>query len=150
MQINFSHQGNKGHVSVSAEKVLAPAVLGARDGAVNLANCTATVKFAACGYLQLFGWVQLVRSTDNRFQGEKFEVDPLYPFGLYERALSPYCWYGIMPTLGFSSGFPVSDGGNLKLDPTGALTAADWESHIPYLQDCYPEWSFEEMAESTD
>jgi hypothetical protein len=99
MQINFSYQGNKGHVAVSVERTLAPAVLGARDGAVNLTNCTATVEFAGHGYLQLFGWVQLVRSTDNAFQGEKFEMDPFDPFKLYELAPSPYCWYGILPTL---------------------------------------------------
>jgi hypothetical protein len=186
MEINFSYQGNKGRVVISVEKTLEPAILGARDGAFNLANCTATVEFAGRGYLQLFGWVQLVRSTDNAFQGEKFEMDPFDPFKLYEGAPSPYCWYGILPTLfdapsrdervyldwvahsflaasplrgdrrivtpllGYSWGFRIADDGNVTLHPIAALTATDWEAHIPYLQDCYPGWSFVEMIESID
>jgi hypothetical protein len=59
----------------------------------------ATIEFAGRGYLQLFGWVQLVRSNDNAFRGRQFEMDPFDPFELYERAPSPYCWYGIAPTL---------------------------------------------------
>jgi len=185
MQINFSYQGNNGHVSVLAEETLEPVVLGARDGAVNLANCTATVEYAGRGYLQLFGWVQLVRSTDNAFQGEKFEMDPFDPFKIYKRAPTPYCWYGILPTLfdapsrdervhldwvahsflavsplredrrivtpllGFSWGFHIADDGNVNLDPTTVLTASDWESHLPYLYDCYPGWNFTEMLVTT-
>ena len=45
------------------------------------------------------GWVQLVRSDDNAFHGSQFEMDPFDPFKLYERAPTPYCWYGIIPTL---------------------------------------------------
>ena len=44
----------------------------------------------------MFGWVQLVRSTDNESAGERFEVDP---FALFGDARSPYCWYGTEPTL---------------------------------------------------
>ena len=186
MELNFSYQGNNGRVVVSVEKTLELVVLGARDGAVNLANCTATVEFAGRGYLQLFGWVQLVRSTDNAFQGRQFEMDPFDPFKLYERAPSPYCWYGILPTLfdapsrdervhldwvahsffaasplrgdrrivtpllGFSWGFHVADDEDVTLDSISSLTAADWESHLPYLRDCYPEWLFAEMSITTD
>jgi hypothetical protein len=99
MELPFRYQNYDGRVVVSLEKTLSPATLGARDGALNLANCTATVEYTGRGYLQLFGWVQLVRSTDNIFQGQKFEMDPFDPFKLYGRAPSPYCWYGILPTL---------------------------------------------------
>jgi len=99
MEIPFSYLGHKGRVLISVERTQVPALLGAWDGAIDLANCTARVKYAGRGYLQLFGWVQLVRSTDNAFQGEKFEIDPFDPFKLYERAPTPYCWYGILPTL---------------------------------------------------
>jgi hypothetical protein len=186
MEINFSYQGNKGRVVVSVGRTLEPAILGARDGSFNLPNCGAIVEFAGRGYLQLFGWVQLVRSTDNTFQGEKFEMDPFDPFKMYERAPSPYCWYGILPTLfdapsrddrvyldwvahsflaasplrgdrrivtpllGFSWGFQIAEDGKVTLRPIAPLTATDWETHIPYLQDCYPEWSFVEMTESID
>ncbi len=44
----------------------------------------------------MFGWVQLVRSTDNESSGVRFELDP---FGLFGDAPSPYCWYGQRPIL---------------------------------------------------
>jgi len=99
MEVTFSHLGYKGRVVASVERTVDPASLGAHAGAVDLANCRATIEFAGRGYLQRFGWVQLVRSTDNAFQGKKFEMDPFDPFNLYERAPSPYCWYGVLPTL---------------------------------------------------
>jgi hypothetical protein len=58
--------------------------------------CTATVKYPRRGYGAMFGWVQLVRSTDNASRGEEFEPDP---FALFGDAHSPYCWYGTEPTL---------------------------------------------------
>jgi hypothetical protein len=58
--------------------------------------CTARVEYPGRGYPAMFGWVQLVRSTDNDSGGEQFEVDP---FALFGDAPSPYCWYGIEPTL---------------------------------------------------
>jgi hypothetical protein len=58
--------------------------------------CTATVEYPRRGYRSMFGWVQLVRSTDNESRGEQFEVDP---FALFGDARSPYCWYGTEPTL---------------------------------------------------
>ena len=99
MEISFTHHGHHGRVIVSVATTSEPAVLGARDGAIGLANCTATIEFAGRGYLQLLGWVQLVRSSDNAFHGRQFEMDPFDPFGLYQHAPSPYCWYGIAPTL---------------------------------------------------
>ena len=186
MEISFRYQEHDGRVAVSVERTLVPASLGARDGAINLANCKATIEYAGQGYKQLLGWVQLVRSTDNAFQGRQFEMDPFDPFELYERAPSPYCWYGILPTLfdapsrderlpldwvahsflaasplrgnrrvvtpllGFSWGFHVTDDGNVTLDPIASLRAADWESHLPYLRQCYPEWHFTEMSVTAD
>lgn len=99
LEIPFTHQGYQGRVLVTVTTTTEPEVLGARDGSLGLANCTATIKFPGYGYVQLFGWVQLVHSTDNIFQGRQFEMDPFDPFELYERAPSPYCWYGIAPTL---------------------------------------------------
>jgi hypothetical protein len=99
MDIPFTHQGYQGRVIVTLETTLAPSILGAPESALGLANCTATIEFAARGYLRLLGWVQLVCSTDNSFQGRQFEMDPFDPFELYEQAPSPYCWYGITPTL---------------------------------------------------
>ncbi len=58
--------------------------------------CTATVDYPARGYRSMFGWVQVVRSTDNESGGVRFELDP---FGLFGDAPSPYCWYGQRPIL---------------------------------------------------
>ena len=99
MEITFNHLGHPGRVMVTVERTVDPAIVGAHDGAIGLANCTAKIEFAGRGYLQRFGWVQLVRSTDNAFQGEAFEMDPFDPFQLYELAPTPYCWYGVLPTL---------------------------------------------------
>jgi hypothetical protein len=48
------------------------------------------------GYRALFGWVQLVRSTDNAVEGTAFQMDPLR---FFEDSPAPYCWYGLVPTL---------------------------------------------------
>lgn len=184
--IPFHHQGYKGRVVVSVGQTVNPEALGANNGAVDLANCTATLEYDGRGYHQLFGWVQLVRSTDNSFQGLQFEMDPADLFGLYDRAPSPYCWYGILPTLfdapsrdervhldwvahsflaawpwnghhrivtpllGFSWDFNIADDGEGTIAPLVILTAADWESHLPYLRDSYPEWSFTEMSQTME
>ena len=186
MEIKFNHAGYNGRVLVSVEKTLKPSILGAPESAIDLANCTATVEFDGRGYLQLFGWVQLVRSTDNFSQGRSFEIDPFDPFQLYERAPLPYCWVGVLPKLfdapsrdervhldwvahsflaalplrgdsrsvtpllGFSWGFHVADDRNVTLAAASVLTASDWESHLPYLRECYPGWSFTEMAVRAD
>jgi hypothetical protein len=99
MELSFTLYGQRGRVIVSAARTLAPEILGAHKGALDLANCTATVEFSGRGYLQLFGWVQLVCSTDNAFHGRAFEMDPFDPFGLEKKAPRPYCWFGITPTL---------------------------------------------------
>ena len=99
MEIPFTHQGHQGRVIVTVETTLAPEILGVGDGALGFANCKAIIEYSGSGYLGLLGWVQLVRSTDNTFHGRAFEMDPFDPFGLYERAPLPYCWYGITPIL---------------------------------------------------
>ena len=66
------------------------------DDVVGFPVCTAHVRYPRRGYHSLFGWVQLVRSTDNGSNGKEFEVDP---FMLSGDAHSPYCWYGTEPTL---------------------------------------------------
>ena len=184
MEIPFYYRGYHGQVRVAVEQTVDPSGLDAWEGSMDLANCTATIEFTGRGYLQLFGWVQLVRSTDNIFHGEKFEMDPFDPFKLYERAPSPYCWYGILPTLfdapsrdervrldwlahsflavsprrenrrivtpvlGFSWGFYIADDGSVTLKDLATLRAADWQAHLSYLRDTYPEWQFTEMMDA--
>jgi len=66
------------------------------DDAFGFPVCTARVSYPRRGYNTMFGWVQLVRSTDNGSRGAAFEPDPL---DLFADAKSPYCWYGTEPTL---------------------------------------------------
>jgi hypothetical protein len=42
------------------------------------------------------GWVQFVRSSDNRSKGREFELDPLVFLGDLPH---PFCWLGISPLL---------------------------------------------------
>jgi hypothetical protein len=99
MDIPFKHLGYQGHVSVFTAATQDPTAVGAWEGARGLAQCTAVIQFGGQGYRSLMGWIQLVRSTDNRSQGRQFEMDPFDPFDLYTQAPSPYAWYGITPTL---------------------------------------------------
>ena len=99
MEIPFTHRGQSGRVTVSVSATRSPEALGAWPGALGLANCTATIDYAGHGYRQLFGWVQLVRSTDNTSGGREFEIDPFDPFELSGQAPTPYGFYGIAPTL---------------------------------------------------
>ena len=96
MILNFMHDGIAGAIDVRCERNDDPSVLGCRSGSLGLPACTATVASNARGYRAMFGWVQLVRSTDNRSAGAAFEMDP---FSLFADADSPYCFYGHLPTL---------------------------------------------------
>lgn len=58
------------------------------------------------GYRSLFGWVQVVRSTDNESGGLRFELDP---FALFGDAPSPYCWYGQRPILFDAPSRPIRE-----------------------------------------
>jgi hypothetical protein len=73
-----------------------PAALGKGEDARGLPVCTATIDYPGRGYRGLFGWVQLVRSTDNASGGRAFEMDPVR---FFEDSPAPYCWYGIKPVL---------------------------------------------------
>jgi hypothetical protein len=186
MEFSFTHLGYTGRVLAFVERTVDPPLIGGWEGAQDLANCKATVEFEGRGYLQRFGWVQLVRSTDNAFGGEAFEIDPFDPFELYSLAPTPYCWYGTLPTLfdapsrdervrldwvahsflavspargnrrvvtpllGFSWGFHIADDGIVTLEEITPLTAADWHSHLPYLSNSYPGWTYTGMAETAD
>lgn len=49
----------------------------------------------------------------------------------------------VIPLTGFSWGFDVEAGGDIPVRPAAALTAADWDEHLPYLATTYPAWEFE-------
>jgi hypothetical protein len=113
MKLNFVWQENRGTVDVECRINDDPDGLGCFEGADGLPACTATVTFPHLGYRSMLGWVQLVRSTDNASGGNEFESDPFVLFG---DAPSPYCWYGLNPTL---------------FDGPSRLTRDDleWEAH---------------------
>jgi hypothetical protein len=96
VEIEFSHEGERGRVSVSVTTNDDPPAVGKDENARGFPVCTATVDYPGRGYRALFGWVQLVRSTDNAFDGEAFEMDPAR---FFEDSPAPYCWYGFSPTL---------------------------------------------------
>jgi hypothetical protein len=41
----------------------------------------------------------------------------------------------VRPLLGFSWGFDIDSVGALTVKPAKALSASDWEQHVPYLTD---------------
>lgn len=96
MEIPFVHLRRPGRVTVTCATTTDPALLGAFPAAVGLPHLTARVEYQEHGYRALFGWVQLVRSTDNLSCGDGFELDP---FALFADAPSPYCFFGFEPTL---------------------------------------------------
>ena len=97
MDADFNWDGSIGHVRVECVPNDDPPSLGTwSPAAEGFPVCTATVEYPRRGYLGMFGWVQLVRSSDNASQGTQFEMDP---FGLFGDSPSPYCWSGTEPTL---------------------------------------------------
>ena len=93
----FTWNGRTGRVRVECVPNTDPVGYGSfSPEAYGFPVCAASVKYPHRGYHSMFGWVQLVRSTDNNSHGERFEPDP---FALFGDAGSPYCWYGIEPVL---------------------------------------------------
>ena len=113
MELEFTWDDHRGHVSVDCRTNHDPAEIGALPGSDGLPTCIATVEFPNLGYRAMFGWVQLVRSSDNSSGGAEFEADPFVLFG---DAPNPYCWYGLNPTLFDAPS--RSDRGDM-----------DWEAH---------------------
>ena len=96
MILPFTHDGESGSVAVALEQVDEPLAVGKHPLMRGFPSCTAVVDYPGKGYRAMFGWVQLVRSTDNASGGVNFEMDP---FVLFEDAPSPYAFFGINPTL---------------------------------------------------
>ena len=96
MEISFTHRGTSGRADVEVLPNTDPARWGSHAGSLGLAVCTARLDIAAHGYDAMFGWVQMVRSTDNSSGGRGFDMDPFGPFAGLD---TPYCFYGLAPTL---------------------------------------------------
>jgi hypothetical protein len=96
MRLPFVHDGWPGQVDVEIRAVDDPSGVGKPRGTEGFPACTASVDYPFRGYGSLFGWVQLVQSDDNSSGGSEFDMGP---FVLFADAPSPYCFFGVLPTL---------------------------------------------------
>ena len=171
MTLDFVLRGFAGRVRVSVVPNEDPAALGCRPAGRGFPVCTADVTYAGRGYAAMFGWIQLVRSTDNSSGGERFELDPYEPIGVTPH---PFCWFGLTPTLfdapsrptgadldwvahsflafigdrfearailGFGWGFQIA-GGKIRLAAPAPLPDTQWDEHLPLLRAAHPAWRF--------
>jgi hypothetical protein len=93
---NFSLRGLDGQVDIELTPVADRDAVGSWPAPPGLPACEATISYPGRGYHGIFGWVQLVRSTDNNSGGREYEMDPL---GLLGDVDHPFCFFGIRPTL---------------------------------------------------
>lgn len=94
--LKFLHGGRNGSIQVTCSPSLDPLSIGKPERTRGFPKCTATLEFELGGYAAFFGWIQFVRSTDNRSNGAEFEIDPL---GWFPDSRSPYAFFGLLPTL---------------------------------------------------
>lgn len=180
LRIEFSLRRLNGVVEASLIRNTDPNGLGypllvhgqPADFARDYPVCRATVEYPADGYAAIFGWTQMVRSTDS---SRAFEMDPI---SIYRTISTPFCWYGYKPTLfdapsrptrydieweahsflcvspdsvmtrhvqavaGFSWGFAV-EGGKITLVRPLLLGPEAWDTHAELLNENYPDWVFD-------
>jgi hypothetical protein len=181
MRIPFTLRGIAGQVDISITANTDPDAIGypllfdgsPLDFARGFPICRATVIYPAEGYAAVFGWTQMVRSTD---QTGRFEMDPI---AIYAHVATPFAWFGVKPeafdapsreslydmvweahcflcvspdavltpqvqaVCGFSWGFTV-ESSQIHFTEAEALTAQAWDAHLDVLQASYPNWTFDE------
>jgi hypothetical protein len=180
-RVPFSLRGICGLIAVSVTRNTDPDAIGyslltggrSTDAARGFPVCCAMVTYPAEGYAAMFGWTQMVRSTDSA--PDRFEMDPI---ALYQQIPTPYAWFGVRPELfdapsrdsrydmtweahSFLCVSPdavltrhvqaiagFSWGFTIKQqDITFALPAAlgpeAWDSHLDLLTTDYPDWIFD-------
>jgi hypothetical protein len=99
LEIPFTLRGIRGAIELSISENVDPRSVGFElfaggspaDAARGFPICRAGVRYAADGYAAVFGWTQMVRSTDA---GNRFEMDPI---AIYESVATPYAWFGVKP-----------------------------------------------------
>ena|SRR5215469_1013697 len=102
LRIDFSLRGISGHIDVSISPNTDPIALGYSllshglpvDFARGFPVCRATVTYPADGYAAIFGWTQMVRSSDAATSD--FEMDPI---AINKEVDTPFAWYGTRPEL---------------------------------------------------
>jgi hypothetical protein len=187
LEIPFTLRGVSGLIEVSITENVDPGSIGYQlltgplaDAARGFPICRANVRYAADGYAAVFGWTQMVRSTDAT---NEFETDPI---AIYDDVSTPYAWFGLKPeafdapsrdsrydmdwdthsflcvspdavltrrveaVAGFSWGFTVSQS-KIRFAPPAVLDAGHWNSHLALLRRSYPQWTFTEgLADEGD
>ncbi|OPC76719.1 hypothetical protein B4N89_45365 [Embleya scabrispora] len=96
MIVSFVCEGRAGSVEATVERVDDSAAIGQTAEARGFPCLTARVAYTGRGYDAMFGWVQSVRSTDDAAGSAVFAMDP---FVLFPDSRSPYCYFGLAPTL---------------------------------------------------
>lgn len=179
--IAFLLRGRKGEVRVKVVENGDPNAVGyalltggqATEFARGFPICRATVVYPGAGYAAVFGWTQMVRSSDA---ASGFEMDPI---ALYGDLATPFAWFGVKPELfdapsrrtrydmtweahsflcsipdavlsrhvqpicGFRWGFAVQES-MVRVGPLQALPSTTWKGHLGLLRDSYPGWIFDE------
>jgi hypothetical protein len=181
LRIAFSLRGISGLIAVSVAPNTDPDAIGyallsgglPTDAAMDFPVCRAMVTYPADGYAAVFGWTQMVRSTDSA--PDRFEMDPI---ALYRDIPTPYAWFGVRPDL-FDA--PSRDSrydmaweahsflcvspdavitrhvqaiagfswgftiadGQVTIAASRGLGPDDWDSHLDLLRTEYPEWIFD-------
>jgi hypothetical protein len=181
LRIGFTLRGLSGMISVSVAPDTDPDAIGwslltggePTEAARGFPVCRASVTYPADGYAAVFGWTQLVRSTDSG-QG-RFEMDPI---AIYQEIPTPYAWFGLRPELFDApargsrpdmdweahsflcvspdavitrrvqaiAGFRwgfTVASADITISPSAALGPAAWDSHLDLLSTEYPAWSFD-------
>jgi hypothetical protein len=180
-RIPFTLRGVAGRVDISIAANTNPEAIGYPllfDGSVldfkrAFPICRARVIYPADGYAAVFGWTQMVRSTD---QTGRFEMDPI---AIYTQVATPFAWFGVKPeafdapsreslydivweahsflcvspdavltprvqaVCGFRWGFTV-ESSQIHFAEPEALTARAWDAHLDLLRTSYPNWTFDE------
>ncbi len=181
LRIAFSLRGTGGLIAASVTRNADPGAIGYSllshgqpvDFARDFPVCRATVTYPADGYAAVFGWTQMVRSTDSASAG--FEMDPI---AIYRDVATPYAWYGVRPELfdapsrgpgddldweahGFLcvspdavitprvqaiAGFSwgfTRAGEDISLTRPAVLGPQSWDGHLDLLTTTYPGWTFD-------
>jgi hypothetical protein len=134
--------------------------------------CRAQVSYPAEGYAAVFGWSQMVRSTD---QSGRFEMDPI---AIYAQVETPFAWFGVKPEAfdaptreslddmsweahcflcispdavltphvqaicGFSWGFEI-EAAEIRIAKPQPLPESAWDAQLDLLRSSYPSWTFD-------
>ena len=181
LRLAFTLRGISGLITASVTPNTDPDAIGYSlltgglpvDTARGFPVCRATVAYQAQGYAAVFGWTQMVRSTDGA--ADRFEIDPI---ALYEQVATPYAFFGIRPEL-FDApcresrydmtwqahsflcispdavltrhvqaivGFTwgfAIDHRDITFARPAALGPEAWDSHLDLLRASYPDWTFD-------